>query len=159
MKMNQNTQDFYSCIDDAPSMKNDNWVRPGRYKAVVTAFSPSVRHDGEKFQKIEYKIVEVLREGEESHGVGEVAIHMLNMKWKKNHSRVKHFVSVISNLPQSDITSEKVAELADNPDLIQGIEVIADAHHTTTTNGGKFTVVDYFSAETSEDQPVEEVPF
>ena len=153
--MNQNTEDFYSFIDNAPTMKNDNWVRPGRYRAVVTAFAPSIRHDGEKFQKIEYKIVEVLREGEESHGTGEVAIHMLNMKWQKNHSRVKHFVSVVSGLPQSEIDAKKVANLADNPELIKGLEVVADAHYTTTTNGGKFTVVDYFKV----DEAPEEVPF
>ncbi len=150
------TKSFYSEIDDAPTLKTDNWSRPGKYRVRLTEFRPGIRDsDMSKFQVIKYVVEDVLREEPSSQMKGETVTHMLNMKWPKNRSRVKHIVALLSDMDQSEVTAETVAALADHNALIAGMTLIADATNTTTNAGGTFTVVDYYKDFTSD----EEVPF
>ena len=153
------TKSFYSDIDDAPALKSDNWIRPGKYRVRLTEFRPGIRDsDMAKFQVIKYTVEEVLRQESSSQMEGETITHMLNMKWPKNRSRVRHVVSILSDMPQDQVTAAKVAALADHNELVQGMTLIADATNTTTKDGGTFTVVDYFKDPSS--SPTDEaIPF
>jgi len=112
-----------------------------------------------KFQVIKYTVEEVLRQESSSQMEGETITHMLNMKWPKNRSRVRHVVSILSDMPQDQVTAAKVAALADHNELVQGMTLIADATNTTTKDGGTFTVVDYFTDPSSSSPTDEAIPF
>jgi hypothetical protein len=137
--------DFYSGVDSAPELKQKNWIQPGVYVVKVAAFRAATReHDGKKFQVIEMDIVETLKKrGEESHAPGERVTHMMNMAHKKTDSRIKQFLGAVSGVEQTAITSAKCIEIAQNNELIAGLELIAQAYEVTTNSGNPFTVVDY----------------
>ena len=151
--------DFYKGIDEAPPLNSQNWVKPGVYRIRVEGFRPATReHDKEKFQVIDYRIEEVLTDrGDDTHSKGESVTHMMNVRHKKTFSRIRQFLSAISGAPVSDITADRCGEIADNNDLIVGLEAIADAYNVTTEKGTPFTVVDYRPLPSAPLQ--EEVPF
>ncbi len=114
------TKSFYSDIDDAPALKSDNWIRPGKYRVRLTEFRPGIRDsDMAKFQVIKYTVEEVLRQESSSQMEGETITHMLNMKWPKNRSRVRHVVSIPVICHKIKYRC-KVAALADHNELVQG---------------------------------------
>ncbi len=134
-------------IETAKTTEGGNWVRPGRYRAMLGEIKMVTNRKKVELMAIESTITEVIdNAGGSGHRVGEEIVHFLKVSLDSFLGNAKQFISASLGCLASDVQAAQADTVVGDEQPLAGIVVEFTANNIKTGSGNTFTKVMYVGA-------------